>query len=294
MNFPFNYWRTLSGISIRTALSILVPRYFGSQAGVKLCKFGDVKVYLNFCERTHLATYRSGVYEPEVTRVLCNVLMPDDIFVDVGANVGWYTISVILKRADIGKCYAYEPVKTAWELLNRGLDVNNIDKTKYDVRKLGLGEAPGMSTIKIFPDFGTAHSSLYTLGDLKYDEQTIELSTLDDQAKTFIGAPTIIKCDVEGNELNVLKGAKSLLSGEFGTPPIWFIEANYETAAMADFFPWQLIDFAQQYAPYEGYYIREGHIKKLPHYKALRHSETLILAIPNSHKHRINNSRTAS
>jgi hypothetical protein len=142
--------------------------------------------------------------------------------------------------------------------------------------------------LKTFPGLDAMHASIYPLGDCSYQEEEVELDTLDSQARRFVAPAAVIKCDVEGSERDVLLGAEGILSGEFGPPPIWLLEANYETAGMAGYFPWQLIDIAAAHAPYEGYYLRDGRIRPLPCKTSLRHGDTLILALPELHRERLN------
>jgi FkbM family methyltransferase len=253
--------------------------------GVMICDFNGVKVALDFSERSHLAIYRSGGFEIELTKVLCTVCNVDDIIVDIGANVGWHTLSLLVKRPDIAACYAYEPSMKDFDLLNLGIRANNVQNRCFPQR-IGLGSVNKKVTLKHFDGLGSLHSSLYPLADYYYQEEEVQIETLDDLAyKTPV---SIVKCDVEGSERDVLLGAKRLLAGELGQPPLWFLEANYETAGMAGFFPWELIDIASQFAPYHGYFIRRNQIVPLPSRTSLRHGDMLVLAIPELHQERLN------
>jgi hypothetical protein len=84
----------------------------------------------------------------------------------------------------------------------------------------------------------------------------------------------------------VLLGSAKLMAGGFGPPPLWFLEANYETAAMAGYFPWELAEIAARY-DYRSYTIRESHAVELRSSRGLRHGDVLILAIPPSHQDRL-------
>lgn len=247
---------------------------------------------LDFSNMNHRVMYQCKYFEPELTRTIHDVLRSGDVFVDIGANVGWHSLTVLAERRDIEMIYAFEPSARTFKLLREGIEANAC-AGRCEARRIALSDKKGLARFKTFPELGSLHSSLYPLGDLAFEEEEVQLETLDSQARSFVAPPAIIKCDVEGSEMDILKGAGELLSGKHAAPPIWFLEANYETSAMAGYFPWQMIDFARSYAPYEGYSIREGRIVPLPDQKALRHGDTLILAVPDFHRDRFSNEGVA-
>jgi FkbM family methyltransferase len=208
-----------------------------------------------------------------------------EAFVDIGANIGWHTLSLVVKCPDVYS-YAFEPSKEIFSLLSKNIIANSCQARCF-AKQIALSDKKGKATLKKFIDLDPMHASLYPLADYSYEEEEVEIDTLDSQAETFTAPIGIIKCDVEGSERDVLQGSQRLLKGEFGQPPIWILESNYETSGMANFFPWQLIGIAAQYAPYQGYHIRNGRIVELSHHTALRHGDSLILAIPDLHKDRL-------
>lgn len=250
--------------------------------GVRLCDLGGVKVVLDFSNPNHQGMHYNNGFEPELTAALHSVLRPGEVFVDIGANVGWHTLSLLVARPDVRMAYAFEPSARTFEMLREGVEANGC-ADRCEVRRLALSDREGSAKFKTFPEMGSLHSSLYPLGDLAFVEEEVPLDTLDAQARTFVAPPAVIKCDVEGAEMDVLRGAQEVLGGKGGDPPVWFMEANYETSGMAGFFPWEMIEYARSFAPYEGYLIRGGRIVPLPGRTALRHGDTLILAVPALH-----------
>ena len=230
--------------------------------------------------------YWQGNFEPDLTRSLQKVMRPGEVFIDIGANLGWHSLFLLVRRPDILCSYAFEPSKQMFASLEKGIHANNCQNRCY-AKRLAIGDRKGVATLKTFTNLDPMHASLFPLADWPYEEEEIELDTLDSQAVNFLAPPAVIKCDVEGGERNVLLGAQAIMNGKFGPPPIWFLEANYEAAGMAGFFPWDLIEIAGKCAPYEGYYIRERSILPLPNRTALRHGDTLVLAIPELHRERL-------
>jgi FkbM family methyltransferase len=233
----------------------------------------------------HRQLFMSKTHEPELTEVLHRIARPGDVFVDIGANIGWHTLSLVAARPDVRFAYAFEPSGPAFQFLSKGIDANEC-QTRCQALRVALSNAKARAPLRVFPELGWMHSSLFPLADYRYEEEQVDVDTLDSCARGFLAPPTLVKCDVEGGERNILLGAKDLLSGKIGAPPLWLMEANYETAGMAGFFPWDLIEIARASAAYEGYFIRGGLVQKLPSRTSLRHGDTLILAIPELHGHR--------
>lgn len=270
----------------RAVLSTLRASLRPDPKGIVICNFDGVNIVLDCHDQLQLNILRAGQYEPELSRVLRLVTDAGDIVVDIGANIGWHSLTLLMKRPDIRSCYAYEPAGSAYRQLMMGIDANNLQDRCF-AAKLCLSDTQSTTTLKHFNDLGTLHSSIYPLADYPFTEEEVVMDTLDQQAISYDGTVAVIKCDVEGSERDVLRGAQGVLSGAFGPPPIWFLEANYETAGMGGFFPWDLIELAKQSASYEGFSIRDGHVVPLTSHTALRHGETLILAIPHIHDRRL-------
>jgi FkbM family methyltransferase len=253
--------------------------------GMHLCNFEAVTLALDFSEPNHRFIYLGNGFEPEITSVLQKVVHPGDVFVDIGANIGWHTLNLLVGRPDVSMVYAIEPLQRNFDLLIRGIRANNC-QDRCDARRLALSDRSGTVCLRKFKGVDLMHASMYPLGDLSYEEEEVLVDTLDSIAATFKAPPAVIKCDVEGAERSVLLGAHGVLSGQKGTPPVWFMEVNYETSAMADYFPWELADLGAKYG-YGAYTIRKGQFVSVPQRKGLRHGDMLVLAIPELHRSRL-------
>lgn len=254
--------------------------------GPRICDVGGLRVCLDLSSSLHRQIYVHRGFEPEVSALIRSMLRPNDVFVDIGANFGWHTVSALTHCRDMAGCYAFEPSQAMFALLGRSISANGWgDRCRLSRIALSNRRHDGM--LKIFDDMDPMHSSLFPLGDASYVTEAVALDTLDNQARHFVAPPSVIKCDVEGAERDVLEGAREVSSGTFGTPPVWLLEANYETAAMAGHSPGDLIDMAEAYAPYVPYHIRHGHLKQLRNSKALRHGDMLVLAVNDVHRERL-------
>ena len=254
--------------------------------GTHVVEVDGLKVQLDMAQSTHARIYAEGTFEPELSNVIERAARAGDVFVDIGANFGWHTLRLLSRRPDVTASYAFEPSRRSLGWLEAGIRANNLGG-RVVARQLAIGKAPGSVTLKHFTGLGLVNSSVYALADWPCEEEHVEMVTLDSIIPTLPKAPALIKCDVEGGERDVLEGARSLLAGKFGDPPIWFLEANYETSGMAGYFPWELVDIARAQSKYEGFVIRDGRVTAMAGPRALRNGDTLILAVRALHAERL-------
>jgi len=160
----------------------------------------------------------SGEFEPQETRILINQIKDTDIFIDVGANVGFYTC---LARS-LGKhTVAFEPLYHNLRYLYRNLLENSWND--IEVYPVGLSDRVG-----IMPLYGAGTGASLIKGWAGASEslcRLIPVSTMDIiLKKRFVGKKLTIKVDVEGAELSVLNGALGIL--ERSPRPFWLVEIN--------------------------------------------------------------------
>jgi FkbM family methyltransferase len=145
----------------------------------------------------------TGLHEFEDCGFLLHFLRSGDLFVDIGANVGVYTV---LAAGAIGAtAVAIEPVPDTFAKLLTNLRVNGIDG-ETQPRNIGLGRSA--STLRFTTDQDTMNHVItddnWTGPSLQVPVQTLDV-VLDGQA------PALIKIDVEGWESEVLAGAEATL-----------------------------------------------------------------------------------
>lgn len=133
------------------------------------------------------------------------VLQPGDLFVDVGANIGIYTLLMASHGADV---IAVEPAEEARRLLEVNLSLNGL---KADVVTAALGRAPGRA--KLTDELGSSnHIVANGSGNGQADEHAsdVTVTTLDEELGDRTAAG--VKIDVEGFELDVVLGASRALA----------------------------------------------------------------------------------
>ena len=171
-------------------------------------------------EKTIADNLKSGMfYEPDVSNVLLRVLRQGDTVVDVGANVGFFTLLSAALVGAGGRVISYEPDENNRHRLNASLALNPIDN-------VSLIEHPASDRVEQVDFFINSDDSggnaLWNPGQFPGNPKSranphalrLTTTTLDHELKKP-GAriPKLIKVDTEGAEQRVLEGARRVLQG---------------------------------------------------------------------------------
>jgi FkbM family methyltransferase len=145
----------------------------------------------------------TGLHEFPDMGFLLHVLRAEDLFIDIGANVGSYTI---LACSAVGaKGIAFEPVPGTFNRLVENMRLNHLDERVKCINK-GVGSQQG--TINFTSDSDTTNHAVAS-GEQCDSIVTIEVTSLDAQLQGY--SPSLLKIDVEGYETPVLEGAQETL-----------------------------------------------------------------------------------
>jgi FkbM family methyltransferase len=211
-------------------------------------------VYLNGCLADEEAT----------TRCLQRHLAPGDLFLDIGANLGFYTMLAATLTSGRGRVHAFEPHPVLLAHLRESCILNNFT----DVVTVAPYAASGRDgeTLTLHLPRNAEHlgiASLYPHGYLE-DGPSVSVPTITiDTHLAMDAAPgdCVVKVDVEGAELDVLKGMTQLLSTarvkllivEISPSSVQFVEghpvARHQGAATPTDIEQYLASFG--YAPFE-------------------------------------------
>ncbi len=163
-------------------------------------------------------------YEPYETQLILRQTKIGDIAVDVGANIGYYTILLADKVGKNGKVYTFEPDKTNFEILVKNIKENNLKNVVAINAAVGKKEGE----LKL-------HKSEENFGDHKLygndkDVEEVKIVNLD----KYFGNEKIdlLKIDTQGWEPEVIEGAKELIEKN---KPVMFLEyspASYKQAKL--------------------------------------------------------------
>jgi FkbM family methyltransferase len=126
-----------------------------------------------------------------------------DIFFDIGSNVGSY--SILASGICKSKSICFEPIKTTYHHLQDNIRLNDLQDL-CDCFNVGVGSEMGSL---FFTKVLDTMNRVAVVQELSDEKEIVDVITLDSLFQKF--PATILKIDVEGYELNVLYGAKKLL-----------------------------------------------------------------------------------
>lgn len=203
--------------------------------GNKMYSGAEMEGIPSACARTFQAYMAKGGWEDETTRLFKSVAKKGDVVVDLGANIGYYTLLAARIIGSNGRVYAFEPDPSNYKLLTYNIKLNNflnvIAEEKAVSDKTGT-----LNLYRNAQDMG-AHT-IYEADEYK-NIITVESVTMDGYFKGRECPINIVKMDVEGAELAVLKGMDNILKGnrdlkifaEFH--PLWIRRAGIEPEEFA-------------------------------------------------------------
>lgn len=163
-----------------------------------------IKLMVGKKSSSSVVQYFNGLNDFEEMSLLIHFLDEGDTFLDVGANVGVF--SILASGVAKAKSIAIEPNVENIEIFNENIKINNLHNQIKIIRCV-VGDEIGETSFTKGLD---CINRITRNEDLELDSELIKMETLDHLLTNDI--PNFIKIDVEGFEVNVLKGAKKILS----------------------------------------------------------------------------------
>lgn len=183
--------------------------------------------------------YYTGTYEKGTLHVIGNLLGAGDTFVDVGANIGLMSIYASHLVKESGRIIAFEPNPNTMKILRHNMELNgarNIETSEY---ALGNETSKG----KIYDRWDSNRGSATLIRpEAETDSYDIRIVRLSDYLHSTQPV-RLIKLDIEGYELEALKGSKELLSHE--SPPMLIVECSEQRTNLGGTGSGELYDFFQ-------------------------------------------------
>ncbi|MFN3188083.1 MAG: FkbM family methyltransferase [Candidatus Paceibacteria bacterium] len=148
------------------------------------------------------------VWETHIGNILCSELHSNDVFIDVGANIGYFSLMASSIVGERGRVLSFEPLDNLFNQLSKSIELNSFNNIKLIKKACGnsIEEAViGISQKNI------GGSSIVNI-DTFTQKQKISITTLDIELENVIDKLDFIKIDVEGYEYEVLLGANNLIT----------------------------------------------------------------------------------
>jgi FkbM family methyltransferase len=169
-----------------------------------------------------------GIYEKDVTRLVEKLVKPESCYFDVGANIGLMSIPALVAEPTcrVVSCEASPNVLP--HLARTRQESRFMDR--WHVVPKAVGESAGVAAFSVCEPYWSAFDGLRTTERARYVRQVeVPVTTLDVEWEA-LNRPrvSVIKIDVEGAEMRVLKGGRNLLAAE---KPFILLEWNASNLA---------------------------------------------------------------
>lgn len=164
------------------------------------------KIFLDKQDSLHLSIYNNWERENFQLETMKKIVKEGDFVVDVGANIGFYTLILAKLVGDEGKVFAFEPHPMNVSLLKKNIKANNYENVIVIERAISNEK----KNMKLYIDNQSiACSSLVCLTDSHDTNIIVEVNTLDNYFKYM--KINFMKIDVEGFEGHVIEGSKKII-----------------------------------------------------------------------------------
>lgn len=184
----------ISGIEILDKKIIVTTRRDGLRF---ICPLGDKRV-------VGIETLNFEVYEEEETREVCRLVKDGSTILDVGGNMGWYSILLASKFPNC-EVHTFEPLPMTYDVLLQNIELNMLKNITCN--NFGISDQIGEFTF-YFNANGSGNASQRNLSEADNTESLVcSVSTIDTYVQTLGLEPAFIKIDIEGGELLALRGA---------------------------------------------------------------------------------------
>ena len=212
-------------------------KWWNSQIG-KRDSF-DTKIDLGVRIRLHFDSELSRLiyvndFERTEREFLKAYLKRGDIFVDVGANIGLFSLIAAKRVGSSGKVYAFEPTRRVYDWLTYNVRFNALEE--ISCFRLALSDEVGTQSLFVSRDgYDAWNSFAHPVAGQSFEREEVECETWDNFAikHALLGRVSMMKLDVEGWEIPVLRGARETLAR--ADAPLLQVEFTDAVSASAGF-----------------------------------------------------------
>ncbi|MDR5655108.1 FkbM family methyltransferase [Ruixingdingia sedimenti] len=196
--------------NLRTLVSKELKRFCNRiwPADVRIIRYRGLKWLLDRRNRVDRKIICGGYEEDQVDYLLAQAGPNLDYFLDIGANLGLYTLQVAAEQR-ARHVWAFEPDPRNYAQLLANLYLNGLT-TRVQTYRCAASDAAGTAPFAIYPTGSTGQSRI-AAGTEGIDKAIQVECTSIDTLLSCSGKTVAIKIDVEGHERAVLKGATALL-----------------------------------------------------------------------------------
>lgn len=211
-SLPGRYW-----------LAQIFTRYFFPKNLIVDGQLGAFRVSLNLSDTIQNQIYFE-IYDPYETQLLQYCLIEGSNFLDIGANIGYYSLIASQIVGPSGKVHAFEPISANIAAFQQTIDRNQINNIVLN--QVAVGSANG--ELILFTSENQPGSSGWASkvpSERRQKECRVPMTSLDKYlGEGNFGPIRLVKMDIEGAELDALAGGQRVFSGP--AAPDLIIEIN--------------------------------------------------------------------
>lgn len=177
------------------------------------------KLFLDANDSLGLSVY--GRWEPFETEIIQSLIKKGDTVIDIGANIGYYTLIFARSVGELGKVFAFEPDPDNFALLQKNVQANGYRNVRLEQKAVcnTVGE------VRLY--LSQVNSADHRLSDSGNHRQFVQVEStrLDDYFNDYTGKIDFVKIDAQGAEGEIIRGMCALF------------EKNPQMTLVAEFWP---------------------------------------------------------
>jgi FkbM family methyltransferase len=147
-----------------------------------------------------------GIQDFEEISFALHALREGDIFVDIGANIGFY--SVIISKVKKARVFAFEPIPSTFQKLKKNIELNSLQNL---ISPFNIAIGATIGSLNMTSNLDTVNHVQLNSSDM-IGNISVDVAPLDSILSVVSSKTSIVKIDVEGFETEVIKGMPKILA----------------------------------------------------------------------------------
>ena len=189
----------------------LIKKSFNVVNSFAISQLNESKIIINnqimyLDEKDSLQLNFNGNFEPVETEIVKKEIKENDIVLDVGANIGYYSLIFAQLIGKSGKVYSFEPDPTNFEILKKNILVNKHENVILENKAVSNKEG----NLKLY--LSTENNGMHRIYPSKWCKESIDINSIKiDNYFNKNQKIDFIKLDIEGAEYDALLGMESII-----------------------------------------------------------------------------------
>ncbi|MFT3679142.1 MAG: FkbM family methyltransferase [Ferruginibacter sp.] len=186
--------------------------------------------------------YTSADFEPHIVKLFLQILEPGNNVLDIGANIGYFSLIASKRVGANGNVYSFEPSPATMERLKRNIQLN--ERTNVQLFQKAVSDTEGMVSFQM-PADDIKNSGRASFRQLEENSTVTSVETIRlDSKMDEIKPVALVKMDIEGAEAMALKGMTGLIKRD---QPVFIMELSGSYLNQLGYSTFFIINFFQEH-----------------------------------------------